>query len=171
MSGGFPRLKAREQEAPDTAAMSAGKDGAMIIALASDHGGFELKSFIKKHLENRGFETLDLGAASNEAADYPVYGRLCGEAVAAGRADLGVVFCGTGIGISIAANKVRGARCAVCCSVEMADMAKRHNDANMISLGGRILERETAAAITDAWLGAPFEGGRHQRRVDMLNGM
>jgi ribose 5-phosphate isomerase B len=143
----------------------------MKIALASDHGGAELKAQIKKHLEGRGFETLDLGVAPGETADYPIYGRTCGESVASGEADLGMVFCGTGIGVSIAANKVRGIRCAVCVSVEMAEMAKRHNDANMISLGGRILDHETAAAITDAWLDAAFEGGRHSRRVDMLNGM
>jgi ribose 5-phosphate isomerase B len=143
----------------------------MKIALASDHGGFGLKSYIKRHLEGRGVETLDLGAPSEESVDYPVYGRACGEAVASGRADLGVVCCGTGIGISIAANKVKGVRCALCASVEMADMAKRHNNANIISLGGRLLDPATAAAITDAWLDAPFEGGRHARRVDMLDSM
>ncbi|MDR1571366.1 MAG: ribose 5-phosphate isomerase B [Clostridiales Family XIII bacterium] len=143
----------------------------MRIALASDHGGFEMKSHIKRHLEDRGFETLDLGTDSGEPVDYPAYGRACGEAVASGKADLGVACCGTGIGISIAANKVKGVRCALCSSVEMAEMAKRHNNANMLALGGRTLDPGAAAAITDAWLDAAFEGGRHGRRVGMLDDM
>lgn len=109
----------------------------MKIAVASDHGGFALKELVKKHLEQRNLEVLDLGTHSEESVDYPVYGRRCAEAVASGEADLGIVCCGTGIGISIAANKVKGIRCGLCTSVEMAHLTKQHNNANMIALGGR----------------------------------
>ncbi|MDR2355646.1 MAG: ribose 5-phosphate isomerase B [Clostridiales Family XIII bacterium] len=143
----------------------------MKIAIASDHGGYALKEYLKQHLTKRGFTVLDLGTDSEESVDYPAFGRACGEAVAEGRADRGLVCCGTGIGISIAANKVRGVRCAVCTNAFMAEMCARHNDANIIALGGRILSGETAAALTDLWLDTPFEGGRHKRRVDALNDM
>jgi ribose 5-phosphate isomerase B len=144
----------------------------MKIAIASDHGGYELKEYLKGHLAKRGVEVLDLGTDSEESADYPVFGRACGEAVVSGRADRGVVCCGTGIGISIAANKVRGVRCAVCANAFMAEMCARHNDANVIALGGRVLGKEEAAEFVDLWLDTPFEGGgRHQRRVDALNDM
>ena len=143
----------------------------MKIAVASDHGGYLLKETVKKHLEDRGIEVLDLGTHSEESVDYPVYGRLCGETVANGEADLGVVCCGTGIGISIAANKVKGIRCGLCTSVEMAHLTKQHNNANILALGGRMTAPELALAIVDEWLDTEFEGGRHQRRVDMLNEM
>ena len=143
----------------------------MKIAVASDHGGFALKELVKKHLEQRNLEVLDLGTHSKESVDYPVYGRRCAEAVASGEADLGVVCCGTGIGISIAANKVKGIRCGLCTSVEMAHLTKQHNNANMIALGGRTTAPELALAIVDEWLDTDFEGGRHQRRVDMLDEM
>jgi ribose 5-phosphate isomerase B len=144
----------------------------MKIAIASDHGGYALKEYLKKHLAGRGLTVLDLGADSEESVDYPAFGRACGEAVACGRADRGIVCCGTGIGISIAANKVKGVRCAVCANAFMAEMSARHNDANVIALGGRVLSEETAAALTDLWLDTPFEGGgRHRRRVDALNDM
>lgn len=141
------------------------------IAVASDHGGYLLKEKVKKHLMDRGFEIIDLGTDSEESVDYPVYGKACGEAVASGRADLGVVVCGTGIGISIAANKVKGIRCGLCTSVEMAHLAKQHNNANILALGGRTTEPELALKILDEWLDTEFEGGRHQRRVDMLDRM
>lgn len=143
----------------------------MKIAVASDHGGYLLKETVKKHLEDRGIEVLDLGTHSEESVDYPVYGKLCGETVANGEADLGVVCCGTGIGISIAANKVKGIRCGLCTSVEMAHLTKQHNDANILALGGRTTAPELALAIVDEWLDTEFEGGRHQRRVNMLNEM
>ena len=143
----------------------------MKIAVASDHGGFALKELVKKHLEQRNLEVLDLGTHSEESVDYPVYGRRCAEAVASGEADLGIVCCGTGIGISIAANKVKGIRCGLCTSVEMAHLTKQHNNANMIALGGRTTAPELALAIVDEWLDTDFEGGRHQRRVDMLDEM
>ena len=141
------------------------------IAVASDHGGYLLKEKVKKHLMDRGFEIIDLGTDSEESVDYPVYGKACGEAVTSGKADLGVVVCGTGIGISIAANKVKGVRCGLCTSVEMAHLTKQHNNANILALGGRTTEPELALKILDEWLDTEFEGGRHQRRVDMLDQM
>ena len=143
----------------------------MKIAVASDHGGFALKEEVKKHLMERGLEVLDLGTHSEESVDYPVYGRACGEAVASGTADLGIVVCGTGIGISIAANKVKGIRCGLCTSVEMARLTKQHNNANILALGGRTTEKGLAMDIVDAWLDTEFEGGRHQRRTDLLDQM
>ena len=143
----------------------------MIIALASDHGGFRLKEQIKEHLEARGFYTKDLGTHSEDSVDYPIFGQKCGEAVASGEADLGIVVCGTGIGISIAANKVKGVRCGLCTSVEMATLTKQHNNANILALGGRTTAPELAMEIVDAWLDTEFEGGRHQRCVDMLDNM
>ena len=141
----------------------------MKIAIASDHGGFELKENVKKYLESRDIEVVDLGTHSEESVDYPVYGKACGQAVASGEVDRGIVCCGTGIGISIAANKVKGVRCALCTDVHMAEMTRKHNDANVLAMGGRTTELETALAITAAWLDTEFEGGRHQRRVDMLD--
>ncbi|MEE0740817.1 MAG: ribose 5-phosphate isomerase B [Emergencia sp.] len=143
----------------------------MIIALASDHGGFALKSTIREHLEQKGYEILDLGTDGEESVDYPVFGQACGEAVAEGKADVGIVCCGTGIGISIAANKVKGIRCGLCTSVEMAELTKKHNNANVLALGGRTTAPDLALEIVDAWLGTEFEGGRHQRRIDMLDQM
>lgn len=164
--------------------------GNMIIALAADHGGYELKNAIKEHLKARGtapspklnaegvtdgapekIKLVDLGTNSEESVDYPDYGKACAEAVASGKADLGIVCCGTGIGISIAANKVKGVRCALCTSVEMAELTKKHNNANMIALGGRTTSVELAIAIVDAWLDSAFEGGRHARRVAKLDEM
>jgi len=143
----------------------------MKIAVASDHGGFKLKEEVKAHLLERNFEVLDLGTDSEDSVDYPAFGRACGEAVVSGQADLGIVVCGTGIGISIAANKVKGVRCGLCTSVEMAQLTKQHNNANILALGGRTTETGLAMEIVDAWLDTEFEGGRHQRRVDMLDQM
>lgn len=143
----------------------------MKIAVASDHGGFALKEHVKKHLAERNFEVEDLGTYSEESVDYPAYGKACGEAVVSGKADLGIVVCGTGIGISMAANKVKGVRCGLCTSVEMAHLTKQHNNANILALGGRTTDPELAVKIVDEWLDTEFEGGRHQRRVDMLDKM
>ena len=143
----------------------------MKIALAADHGGLELKEKVKAYLLQKGIEVLDLGTNSEESVDYPNYGKACGEAVMRGDAEKGIAVCGTGIGISIAANKVKGIRCALCTSTFMAEMASLHNNANMIALGGRILEPELAFAIVDTWLNTKFEGGRHQRRTDLLDCM
>ncbi len=141
----------------------------MKIAIASDHGGYALKEEIKKYLAGRDIEVTDLGTDSEESVDYPIYGKACGEAVASGKTDRGIVCCGTGIGISIAANKVKGIRCALCTDVHMAQMSRRHNDSNILALGGRTTETARALEIVGAWLDTGFEGGRHQRRVDMLN--
>ena len=143
----------------------------MIIAVASDHGGLELKKAVKAHLAERGYKIVDLGTDTPDSVDYPVYGKACAEAVAGGKADLGMVFCGTGIGISIAANKVKGVRCALCTSVEMARLAKQHNNANVLALGGRTRPADLAIEITDTWLDSEFEGGRHLRRTNMLDEM
>lgn len=143
----------------------------MKIAVASDHGGFKLKEEVKAHLLERGLEVLDLGTHNEDSVDYPAYGKACGEAVVSGQADVGIVVCGTGIGISIAANKVKGVRCGLCTSVEMATLTKQHNNANVLALGGRTTEIGLAMQIVDAWLDTEFEGGRHQRRVDMLDQM
>lgn len=143
----------------------------MKIAIASDHGGFALKNNIIMCLEAEGHEVNDLGTYSDASVDYPTYGRSCARAVADGKADRGIVVCGTGIGISIAANKVKGIRCGLCTSVEMAKLTRQHNDANMLALGGRTTELVTALEIVKAFLETEFEGGRHQRRVDMLNQM
>ena len=143
----------------------------MKIAIASDHGGYALKEQVKQHLLERGVEVEYLGTHSEDSVDYPVYGKLCGQTVASGKADLGVVVCGTGIGISIAANKVKGIRCGLCTSVEMAHLTKQHNNANVLALGGRTTKPELAMAIVDEWLDTEFEGGRHQRRIDMLDEM
>ena len=150
-----------------------GSGKTMIIALASDHGGYALKEIIKKHIKDkdREIKLVDLGTHSEESVDYPVYGKACAEAVASGKADLGIVCCGTGIGISIAANKVKGIRCGLCTSVEMAHLTKEHNNANMIALGGRTPTPELACAIVDEWLDTEFAGGRHKRRTDMLDEM
>ena len=143
----------------------------MIIAIASDHGGFELKEKVKEYLRSRDIKVVDLGTNSTESVDYPVYGKACAEAVASGKADRGIVCCGTGIGISIAANKVKGIRCAHCTDEHMAEMTRRHNDANMLAMGGRTTDPDTALKITQVRLDTEFEGGRHQRRVDMLDEM
>lgn len=143
----------------------------MKIAIASDHGGFELKEMIAGFLESMDYRVLDLGTNSTESVDYPEYGKKCAEAVVSGQADRGIVCCGSGIGISIAANKVKGIRCALCTSVEMAELSRRHNDANMLALGGRTTEITLALNIVKKWLVTPFDGDRHERRVNMLNEM
>ena len=143
----------------------------MLIAIASDHGGFQLKETIRKYLAERGEKVVDLGTSSEESVDYPIYGKACGEAVASGKAERGIGVCGTGIGISIAANKVKGIRCGLCTSVEMAKLTRQHNNANILALGGRTTDPELALQIVDAFLDTEFEGGRHKRRTDMLDEM
>ena len=143
----------------------------MLIAIASDHGGFALKETIKEYLRERGDKIVDLGTTSEESVDYPIYGKACGEAVASGKAERGIVICGTGIGISIAANKVKGVRCGLCTSVEMAELTRQHNNANVLALGGRITEPELALEMVKTFLDTEFEGGRHKRRTDMLDEM
>lgn len=142
----------------------------MKIAIAADHGGYLLKEMIIGFLSNyEGVEVLDLGTNSTESVDYPLFGFACGEAVANGDADRGIVCCGTGIGISIAANKVPGIRCALCTSVEMAKLAREHNNANILALGARVVGGGLALKIAETFLDTEFEGGRHQRRVDLIS--
>ena len=143
----------------------------MKIAVASDHGGFELKGQVLEHLKARGFETEDLGTYTTDSVNYPEYGKKCADYVAEGKAELGIVCCGTGIGIGIAANKVKGIRCAEVVTEEMAFLAKNHNHANMISLGGRILTTEQALKLVDIWLDSEEAHGRHDTRVEMLNAL
>ena len=140
----------------------------MKIAVASDHGGYKLKEAVKGYLQSRDIEVIDLGTDSEESVDYPKFGKACANAVASGEVDKGIVCCGTGIGISIAANKVKGIRCGLCTNVEMAELTRKHNNANMLAMGGRIIDEETGLAITKAFVDTEFEGGRHQRRIDML---
>lgn len=140
----------------------------MKIGIASDHGGFELKEYLKEYLKKSGIEVSDFGTNSEEPVDYPIYGERCARAVANGEVERGIVCCGTGIGISIAANKVKGIRCALCTDENMARLSRQHNNANMLALGGRTTSNEEAKKILDAWLNAKFEGGRHQRRIDMI---
>ena len=140
----------------------------MKIAIASDHGGFELKGVIINYLESKGHEMINLGTDTADSVDYSDYAEKCAEKVLSNDVDFGIVVCGTGIGISIAANKINGIRCALCHSPETAALAKQHNNANIISLGGRTTTDEQALKIVDAYMEAEFEGGRHQRRVDKI---
>ncbi len=138
------------------------------IALGSDHGGFELKEKIKKYLEENEYEILDLGCYNTDSVDYPKYGKLVGEAVVKKEANKGIVVCGTGIGISIAANKVKGIRGALCTNTTMARLTREHNDANVLALGGRIIGDVLAIEMVEAFLTTKFEGGRHQKRISQL---
>lgn len=140
----------------------------MKIAIGSDHAGFEMKEAVRAKLESDGYEVIDVGTYSTDSVDYPIYGHEVGKKVASGEAEKGIVVCGSGIGISIAANKVPGIRCALCTSVELAEMSRRHNDANVLAIGERILSQELAFEMVDKWFETEFEGGRHQRRIDML---
>ena len=140
----------------------------MIIAIASDHGGYQLKETIRKYLASRGLKVVDLGTNSEESVDYPIYGKACAEAVASGKADRGIVVCGTGIGISMAANKIKGIRAACCSDYFSAKYTRLHNDANALCMGGRVLGAGLAIEMVDVFLNTEFEGGRHQRRVDQI---
>ena len=140
----------------------------MKIALGADHAGFELKEKIKQRLAQQGIEVRDQGTVSNESVDYPDFARKVGEEVAGKKVDYGVLVCGSGIGMSIAANKVPGVRAANVTTEYEAQMSREHNDANVLAVGARILKDDEAFAIVDKWLHTPFAGGRHQRRVDKI---
>jgi ribose 5-phosphate isomerase B len=142
----------------------------MRIALASDHGGFELKESLKEVILELGYDFLDLGTSGPQSVDYPDYGAAAGLAVTDGRCARGIVVCGTGIGISIAANKIPGVRAALVHSVHTAQLAAEHNNANILALGGRLLAPALAAKMVEAWLKTPFET-RHQARLDMLTAL
>ena len=139
-----------------------------MIALGCDHGGFRLKEHIKKYLDDHGLDYQDFGCPDTQSCDYPVYAEAAARAVADGRCERGIVICTTGIGVSIAANKVRGIRCALCTDPLMAEMTRRHNDANMLALGAGIVGPNLAERIVETFLTTGFEGGRHARRVDLI---
>jgi ribose 5-phosphate isomerase B len=140
----------------------------MKIALGADHAGFELKEQIKRYLTEQGIAVDDHGTTSPQSVDYPDYAFFVAEQVAAGKAQFGVLVCGSGIGMSIAANKVRGIRAAHVTSEIEAQLSREHNDANVLALGGRVLDEGTARKIVDRWLSTQFAGGRHQQRVDKI---
>ncbi len=139
-----------------------------MIAIGADHGGFDLKEQVKKHLDERNIEYKDFGTFSGEAVDYPVIAKAVGEAVAKGEAECGILVCGTGIGMSIAANKVKSIRAACCSDTFSARFTKMHNNTNVLCFGGRVLGAGLALDIVDAYLDAEFEGGRHEKRVNMI---
>lgn len=140
----------------------------MKIGLGSDHGGFQLKGIIKEYLEQKGYEIVDYGTHSKDSVDYPEYGEKVAQAVSNNEVDRGIIFCGTGIGISLAANKVKGIRCANVSDTFSARMCRLHNDANMLSLGERVVGAGLAMDIIDLFLETEFEGGRHTARVEKL---
>lgn len=138
------------------------------IALGTDHAGFRLKEIIKSHLQSAGYDVLDYGTNSEVAVDYPDFILPAAESVARGDCEFGIVFGGSGNGEAMTANKVYGIRCGLCWNEESATLAKEHNNANMISIGGRMVSAEKGIKIVDAWLNASFQGGRHQRRIDKI---
>ena len=140
----------------------------MKVVMANDHGAVELAARLRKHLEDRGFEVMYLGTESTESVDYPDKAEECVNEFRKGGYEFGVLLCGTGIGISISANKMAGIRCALPQTRYSAEMTKRHNDANFIAFGGRIDYKEPVTKILDAYIDAEFEGGRHQRRIDKM---
>ncbi|MCH5211138.1 MAG: ribose 5-phosphate isomerase B [Oscillospiraceae bacterium] len=140
-----------------------------MIAIGSDHGGFELKEHIKKYLTEKGIEIKDFGTHSEQSVDYPDCARPVCEAVLKEECERGILICGTGIGISMAANKFKGIRAALCTNVFSAKMAKEHNNANIICLGGRVTGRELAFMIVDAFMDAEFQGGRHAERIKKIH--
>ncbi len=140
-----------------------------MLAIGSDHGGFALKQEIMAHLREKGIEFKDFGTYTEESCDYPDYGEAVARAVASGECERGIAVCGTGIGISIAMNKVRGIRAALCGDCYSAEMTRRHNDANVLALGGRVVGAGLALKIVDTFLETPFEGGRHARRVAKIH--
>lgn len=140
----------------------------MKLALAADHGAFELKESIKKHLDEKGIAYEDFGCDSKESVDYPRFAYRAAKAVADGAYDFGVICCTTGLGVSMAANKVKGIRAAVCTNEMLAEMTRRHNNANVICMGQNVVTQELANKLVDIFVSTAFEGGRHQRRVDLL---
>lgn len=140
----------------------------MRIAIGNDHTAVDLKNTIVDYLVELGYDVINLGTDSRESCDYPVYGEKVGRAVADGQADLGIAICGTGVGISLAANKVKGVRACVCSEPYTAKLSRMHNNSNVLAFGARVVGDELAKMIVKEWLDAEFEGGRHQRRVDML---
>ena len=142
-----------------------------MIALGSDHGGFDLKETVKAYLDKENIPYKDFGCPNKESCDYPIFGRAAAEAVASGECEKGIVICTTGIGISIAAKKVKGVRCALCSDTLSAEMTRRHNDANMLAMGAGMIGKNLAERIVEVFLNTEFEGGRHARRVGLIEDM
>ena len=140
----------------------------MKIAIGNDHGALELKLHVVKYLEQQGHEVVNFGTDTADSCDYPVYAEKVCKAVVSGEADKGILICGTGIGISIAANKIHGVRCALCSEPVSAALARQHNDANIVAMGARTIGPVMAEGIVDVFLNTEFQGGRHQRRVDKI---
>ena len=138
----------------------------MKIAIGNDHGGVELKRHLVQYLEGKGFEVVNFGSDVTESTDYPIYAERVSKAVVSGECDKGILICGTGIGISISANKIHGVRCALCSEPVSAQLARQHNDANIVAMGARTIGPVMAEGIVDVFLSTEFQGGRHQRRVD-----
>lgn len=141
----------------------------MKIAIGNDHAAVEMKNEIKAYLESKGHEVINVGTDTNASCNYPVYGYKVGKLVANKEVDLGVLICGTGVGISLAANKVKGVRACVCSDPYTAKLSRMHNNTNILAFGARVIGIETAKMICDEWLNASYEGGRHQTRVDMIS--
>jgi ribose 5-phosphate isomerase B len=141
----------------------------MRIVIGNDHTALDLKKIIIEYLAAKGYEIKDLGTNSPERFDYPIAGEAVGKAVVNGEADYGILICGTGIGISLAANKVKGIRACVCSEPYTARLSKQHNNTNILAFGSRVIGTELAKMIVDEWLAAKFEGGRHQNRIDMIH--
>ena len=140
----------------------------MKIAIGNDHGGVELKRHLVQYLEGKGFEVVNFGSDVTESTDYPIYAERVSKAVVSGECDKGILICGTGIGISISANKIHGVRCALCSEPVSATLARQHNDANIVAMGARTIGPVMAEGIVDVFLNTEFQGGRHQRRVDKI---
>lgn len=140
-----------------------------IIALGADHGGFVLKEYIKKYLSNQNTKYIDFGTNDTSSADYPIYAKDVSLSILEGKSNLGILCCGTGIGMSIAANKFLGIRAAVCNSKICAEMARRHNNANILCLGGRLISENEALSIVQTFINTPFDGGRHQKRLNLIH--
>ena len=139
-----------------------------LIAIGCDHVGFELKTHIIDHLQKQGHSIKDFGAHSTERTDYPIFGKAVANSVANQECEKGILICGTGVGISIAANKVHGIRAVVCSEPYSALLSRQHNDTNILAFGARVVGRDLAIMIVDAWLSGEFEGGRHQNRIDII---
>ena len=140
----------------------------MKIGIGNDHAAVDMKNQVVEYLEGKGYEVVNFGTDTYESCNYPEYGEKVGRAVAAGDVDLGILICGTGVGISLAANKVKGVRAAVCSEPYTAKMSRLHNDCNILAFGARVVGAELAKMIVETWLDTDFEGGRHQTRVDMI---
>lgn len=139
-----------------------------MIAIGCDHGGIDIKNAVIGYMKENGIEYTDFGCYTAESVDYPVYAYKVARAVADGHAELGIICCGTGIGVSMAANKVKGIRAAVCADEFCAEMTRRHNNANIMCMGGRVISEEKAVKLASIFLSTPFEGGRHEKRVNMI---